>query len=138
YSQVFEQVGVEHPPEAMIGVAFVLDDGVKLVLGATLNGPPLVIGGKDAAPMKRLENVLAIEEQERVADVEKDRGKGQSVRRSSFFNRRNAHCSLRRDGRAFTSKANEDKSLAAVITLLLKGAELVCQWSLFVLHHVNR
>jgi len=53
YAEIGEEVGVEHPPEAVIGMAAVLDDVVKFVISATLDRLPLLVGGKDSAIVKR-------------------------------------------------------------------------------------
>ena len=77
-------MGVEHPPEAVVSVATVLDDVIKFVLSASLDGLPLLISRENSACMQRLKNVITIEKEKRIADVKEDEGRFQGLRVSGL------------------------------------------------------
>jgi len=66
------EVGVEHPPEAVVGATVVLEDVVKFVLGFAFEGLPLVVGGDGAAFVQRSKDALAVGEEQSIAYIEED------------------------------------------------------------------
>ena len=74
-SDLREQLGVEHPPEAVVGAAVLYHPShhpIEPILGAAFQIAQMLAIGREAAFGERRVNALAIGEQQRVANVEED------------------------------------------------------------------
>jgi hypothetical protein len=65
-------LGVEHPPETVVGAAIGGHHSVELILGSAFQIAQEVGIGYDAAFSERRVNALVIGEEQRVANVEED------------------------------------------------------------------
>jgi hypothetical protein len=71
-SDLGEQLGIEHPPKTVVGVAVLGHHPVELILGSAFEIAQVLTIGHEAAFGERRVNAVAIGEQQRVSNVEED------------------------------------------------------------------
>ncbi len=70
--ELAEQIGVEHPPEVVVGAGVLCHLLVKLVLGAALEIAEKFGSGSETEGRKRCVDTLAVGEEQGIADIEED------------------------------------------------------------------